>query len=82
MKSKWKRYAIDGEIKRSLEETACYDPRLLLTELKVPLMDLPRDVTTEMHATMIKANITAYSTAVGPSSLTRRCRTFLIRALI
>jgi len=59
-----------------------YEPRVLLTELKVPLMLLPREVTTATQATTIKANITAYSTAVGPSSLTRKRRTFEITQLI
>src|SRR5262245_14402868 len=42
-----------------------------LTVLKVPLMLPPSDVTMPMQATMMRATITAYSTAVGPSSLTR-----------
>jgi hypothetical protein len=45
------------------------EPRVLLTELNVPLMLKPSEVTTATQATTIKANITAYSTAVGPSSL-------------
>jgi|SRR5271157_1161270 len=42
----------------------------VLTVLKVLLMLLPSVVTIEMQATRISASITAYSTAVGPSSLT------------
>jgi len=43
----------------------------VFTVLKVLLMLLPSVVTIEMQATRISASITAYSTAVGPSSLTR-----------
>ena len=49
------------------------EPRVLLTELNVPLMLVPSAPTTETTATMIRANITAYSTAVGPSSLATKC---------
>jgi len=45
---------------------------VLLTELNVPLMLWPSAPTIATTATMIKANITAYSTAVGPSSLVRK----------
>ncbi len=38
------------------------------TKLKVLLALEPRVVMAAMHTTMIRANITAYSTAVGPSS--------------
>lgn len=34
------------------------------------------------QTTTIKANMTAYSTAVGPSSETRKCCTFLARFFI
>jgi hypothetical protein len=43
-----------------------------LTRLNVPLTLVPNVVTIVMHATRINASITAYSTAVGPSSLTRK----------
>src|SRR5262249_21747116 len=53
-----------------------YEPELvpseLLTELNVPLMLVPRFLTIVTQATTIRASITAYSTAVGPSSLTRK----------
>jgi len=55
---------------------------VLLTELNVPLMLLPSAPTIETQATMIKASITAYSTAVGPSSVTRKRRTLEITQLI
>jgi hypothetical protein len=48
------------------------EPRVLLTVLNVPLMLVPSAPTTETIATTIKASITAYSTAVGPSSLERK----------
>jgi len=51
---------------------ADYEPSELQTVLNVPLMLLPRLVTIVTQATTIKASITAYSTAVGPSSLTRK----------
>src|SRR6185437_14960479 len=47
----------------------------LLTLLNVPLTLVPSEVTIVMQATRIRASITAYSTAVGPSSLTRNRRT-------
>src|SRR5262249_44495764 len=47
----------------------------LLTLLKVELTLVPSAETMVMHATMIRASMTAYSTAVGPSSLTRNRRT-------
>lgn len=43
----------------------------MLTVLKVELTLVPSEVTMVMQATMMSASITAYSTAVGPSS---RCR--------
>jgi hypothetical protein len=39
---------------------------------KVPLVFWPRVMTAAMHTTMMSANITAYSTAVGPSSLFKK----------
>src|SRR6185312_14275781 len=41
----------------------------LWTELNVPLMLVPRLWRMAMQTTTIRASITAYSTAVGPSSL-------------
>jgi len=43
----------------------------VFTVLKVLLMFVPRVVTIEMQTTRISASITAYSTAAGPSSLTK-----------
>ena len=43
----------------------------LFTLLNVLLTLVPSVVTIAMHATRIKASMTAYSTAVGPSSLAR-----------
>ena len=40
--------------------------------LKVLQMFVPSDVTIPMQATRIRASMTAYSTAVGPSSLFRK----------
>jgi integrase len=51
-----------------------HEPTVLLTVLKVPLMLEPRFWMMVMQATMIRASITAYSTAVGPSSLLRNRR--------
>jgi hypothetical protein len=51
-----------------------HEPIVLLTVLNVPLMLEASDVTTPMMATTIRPNITAYSTAVGPSSLVRKRR--------
>src|SRR5262249_19652332 len=48
---------------------------VLCTELNVPLMLVPRLLITVTQTTTIRASITAYSTAVGPSSLTRKFRT-------
>src|SRR5690348_8481018 len=45
------------------------------TEVNVPLAFLPRVVIAPMQTTMIKANMTAYSTAVGPSSLFKKSAT-------
>ena len=49
-------------------------PRVLLTVLNVPLMLPARFLTTVMSATTIKPINTAYSTAVGPSSLAKNRR--------
>ena len=43
----------------------------VVTLLKVASTFEPRAVIVPMQTTMIRANITAYSTAVGPSSLVR-----------
>ena len=43
--------------------------------MKVLLTLVPRFLITVMQTTTISASITAYSTAVGPSSLTRKLRT-------
>src|SRR5579885_944770 len=51
-------------------------PSELWTELNVPLRLVPRLRITVTQTTTIRASITAYSTAVGPSSLTRKRRTF------
>src|SRR6185437_5767472 len=49
------------------------------TKLNVELALLPRVVMAAMQTTTIRANITAYSTAVGPSSfLTKFTRLFVI----
>ena len=60
------------------DSRACerHDASELFTEEKVLLMLLPSVVTIVMHATRISASMTAYSTAVGPSSLTTNRRTF------
>src|SRR5262245_21772974 len=49
-----------------------------LTVLNVPLTLVPSVVTIVMQATRISASITAYSTAVGPSSLAMKRRIALI----
>jgi hypothetical protein len=45
--------------------------RPAFTLLKVPLTLVPSEVTIVMQAIKMSASITAYSTAVGPSSLVR-----------
>jgi hypothetical protein len=50
--------------------------RALLTELNVPLALRPSDRTPAARTAMMMANITAYSTAVGPSSVTKKRLTF------
>src|SRR5438876_1132720 len=51
---------------------------LLPTLVNVLFAFVPRAVIAVMHTTMIRANITSYSTAVGPSS---RARKFLTRSI-
>src|SRR5207253_1797491 len=46
-----------------------------LTVVKVLLALVPRAVIAVIHTTMIRASMTAYSTAVGPSSLRKNART-------
>src|SRR5262245_59064313 len=48
----------------------------LPTVVKVLLALVPRAVMAVMHTTMIRASMTAYSTAVGPSSRFRKLTTF------
>ena len=52
------------------------------TKLKVLLALEPRVVMAAMHTTTIRANITAYSTAVGPSSALMNKTSFLVRPRI
>jgi len=54
----------------------------LLIELNVPLTLVPNDEITAAQTAMIKANITPYSTAVGPSSLAKKCCTFRTTSII
>src|SRR5207244_9823446 len=56
-------------------------PMVLPTEVKVLLALVPRVVMAAMHTTMIRASMTAYSTAVGPSSRFRN-RTALLGNLV
>src|SRR3954470_25046796 len=49
---------------------------------KVLLALLPRVVMAAMHTTMMRASMTAYSTAVGPSSFFRNSTNFLVRLRI
>ena len=44
----------------------------LLTDVKVALVLVPKAVMAIRHTTMISANMTAYSTAVGPSSWAKK----------
>jgi hypothetical protein len=44
----------------------------LLTDVKVALVLVPKAVIAIRHTTMISANMTAYSTAVGPSSWAKK----------
>src|SRR5262249_30640789 len=50
---------------------------VLDTRVKVLLVLVPRAVMAVMHTTIISASITAYSTAVGPSSCFRKRATVL-----
>jgi hypothetical protein len=50
--------------------------------LNVPLMDVAIEEMTVRIATPTNASITAYSTAVGPSSLPKKCRNRLDRGRI
>jgi hypothetical protein len=59
-----------------------YELRELLTELNVPLTLVPSDLTAAAQTAMIRANITPYSTAVGPSSLTKKRCTFETKLFI
>jgi hypothetical protein len=65
-----------------MEPCAQLDERVLFTLLNVPLLFWPSDVTIVMQATMISASITAYSTAVGPSSLLMKRETCVFKAVI
>src|SRR5438067_1462771 len=50
-------------------------PILLLTDVNVAFAFVPRAVMATRHTTMMSASITAYSTAVGPSSRFRKLTT-------
>src|SRR3954451_10427227 len=52
---------------------------VLLTLEKVALALVPSAVMATMHTTMIRASMTAYSTAVGPSSRFRKFTTQRLR---
>src|SRR5688572_26881862 len=52
------------------------------TKLKVELALVPSVVMAAMQTTMMRASITAYSTAVGPSSAFRNDTRFLVRLRI
>src|SRR5262245_9645992 len=52
---------------------------VLLTLAKVLLALVPSAVMATMHTTMIRASMTAYSTAVGPSSRFRKFTTPRVR---
>src|SRR5213082_576194 len=52
---------------------------VLPTVVNVVLALDPRVVMAAMHTTMIRASITAYSTAVGPSSFFRKLTSCLVR---
>jgi len=45
---------------------------VLDTEVNVALAFVPKDVMAAMHTTIMRASMTAYSTAVGPSSRLRK----------
>jgi hypothetical protein len=63
---------VEWQTKRSVNRaTQLPDPTVLFTLLKVPLMLWPSVLIMVMQATRMSANITASSTAVGPSSLDR-----------
>src|SRR5271167_1366187 len=55
---------------------------VLPTEVKVLLALVPSVVTAVMHTTMIRASMTAYSTAVGPLSSFRKLTTICENLLI
>src|SRR6516225_5043675 len=62
--------------KTAAHEDACSVP-FRATLLNVPLALLPSVVIAAMQTTMIRASITAYSTAVGPSSARKNSITLL-----
>src|SRR4029077_14059853 len=57
-------------------------PMLVPTDVNVLLALLPRVVIAPMQTTIIRASMTAYSTAVGPSSALRNFTTFLANCRI
>jgi|GEM_PF-4487463 len=65
------------------ETLVCHqDHRAAAADWNLALALVPMVVTVLMQTTMIKASITAYSTAVGPSSETRKFLTLFINLFI
>ena len=63
-----------GPRQAQLEDGLMAEP----TAENVALLFVPIAVTAAMQTTMMRANITAYSTAVGPSSFLTKVTTFLM----
>src|SRR5262249_29784784 len=64
----WRKPAVD------VASGGAQEPKALSTWAKVALALVPRAVMATRQTTMIRASITAYSTAVGPSSVSRNVR--------
>ena len=70
--------AVEPNALQAVQRPAFYDdadPSLLPIVLNVVLAFVPSVVMAVMHTTTMRANITAYSTAVGPSSRRRKLAT-------
>src|SRR5438309_4589676 len=71
----------EGQVKDGWHTQLAVAPMVLPTVVNVLLALLPRVVMAAMHTTMMSASMTAYSTAVGPSSRFRNRTTLLANFL-
>lgn len=77
----WIRFDVRGE-RRSLAPHQPEVPSWLATLVNVDDARVPMLETAVIHTTMIKDNMTAYSTAVGPSSLVKNRFNFIAKFFI